>query len=108
MQFPATKNGTFLCQSTYRPHSYDKLACIAYGIIVKAHILDNHSYLDIEDVRIEVQISPVGSTISRVVHSKTTFIHTILFRNFAGESPRKRRDRDPAGSKSTRKVFKMI
>ena len=53
-------------QSTYRPHSYDKVAYVSYGIILKAHTLNNHSCVDIEDVRFGVRISPVGSTISRV------------------------------------------
>ena len=53
-------------QSTYRPHSYDKVAYMSYGIVLKAHILNNHSYLAIDDVRIVGPISPVGSPISRV------------------------------------------
>ena len=39
-------------------------------------------------------------------NSKTTIIHTTLFRNIAGESPRN--SRDPAGSSRTiRKVFEI-
>ena len=67
--------------------------------------MNNHSYLDIEDVRIGVQISPVGSTISLSSNAKTTIIHTKQFRNFAGESPQN--SRVPAGSRSTRLVFEI-
>ena len=55
-----------LIQSTYRPNSYEKVAYMLYGIILKAPILNNHSYLDIDDVHMLGRISPVGSTISCV------------------------------------------
>ena len=94
-------------QTTYRPHSYDQVAYMSYDIILKAHILNNHSYLDIDDVCIVELISPVRSTIFRVeqLWNDHHLYNWMLFQNFAGESPRN--SRDPTGSRPNGKVFKI-
>ena len=65
-------------QSKYIPHSYEKLAYISYGIILKAHTLNNLSYLDIENMPQELRFH---QWVPYLVwsNSKTTIIHTTLF-----------------------------
>ena len=50
-------------QSTHRPHSYKKFSYISYAIKINDNTLNYHYCLDIDDLRIGGQISPVGSTI---------------------------------------------
>ena len=93
-----------IVQSPYSPNSYNQLVFVSHGTLSFKIILlsTNHPRRCahcLADFFIGVYNYLVLS------NSKMTIIHTMQFRNFAGESPQN--SRDPACRRSTRKDFKI-